>query len=145
MLKFSMQFVRLSFEVIAIVFYVLFLYACVTEGIKVWILCGILFVTAILIISEYSYRQMIKYIAKITIKGEWTELIDASGKIYRHKTVTVRRIKCCLMGNSYKFLVVEEQERIEYKCMGIVKVKKYNEKPHRGIWIDDFRGAEFIS
>ncbi len=140
-----MQFVRLSFEVIAIVFYVLFLYACVTEGIKVWILCGILFVTAILIISEYSYRQMIKYIAKITIKGEWTELIDASGKIYRHKTVTVRRIKCCLMGNSYKFLVVEEQERIEYKCMGIVKVKKYNEKPHRGIWIDDFRGAEFIS
>lgn len=144
MWKFYLLFVRLSFEVMSIVFYVLFLYACVTEGIKVWILCGILFVTAILIISEYYYRQMIKYIAKITIKGEWTELIDASGKIYRHKTVTVRRIKCCCL-TSYKFLVVEGEKRIEYKCMSIVKVKKYNEKPHRGIWIDDFLGVEFIS
>lgn len=129
---------------VAIIFYLLFLYECITHGIKVWSVGGILFVTAILIISEYSYRRMLKSIVKIIIEGENTELIDVSGTVYHYKTTTIRKVKSCLMGSTYKVLV-ENQREVEYICLGMVKVKKNSQKIHRGIWMEDFPGAEFIS
>ncbi len=143
-LKFMLHFIRLSMIAVAIILYLLLFYECIAYGIKVWSLGVILFTTAILITSEYSYRRMIKSIVKIIIKAESTELIDANGTVYHHKTATVRKVKMCLMGSTYKILV-EDQREVEYKCLGMVKVKKNSQKIHRGIWMEDFSGAEFIS
>lgn len=123
-------------------FLIVLLHILVSEGPNAERIFTILLLLGMLVSSELFHRYQMKSIARINIEGEWTDLIEVRGRMHRHKTANVVKIICTSMGG-YRIFVSEKERLIEYKCTGMLTVKNYNEKKHRGVRQEDFLGVKF--
>lgn len=129
--------------IIGIGFLLLALYFLLTRGLSGELVFIIVVPIGVIVTTELCYRYLMNSIVWLSIEGEWIHLVELNGITHSHRTVDVAKIIYTFIGG-YRILIVEEEGSREYKCSGALTVKKFNEK-HRGVWLEDFPGAEFVS